>query len=85
MKPGADPIKLSSSFFFFGDKLGHFTINLFLLYVTNIQAFQRKMEKFFVSKEKSFIGSTPSKSREVDRGTHFLSQKFSFILFCRST
>jgi len=41
-------------FFFFGVKLGHFTINNFFLYVTKMQAYQRKTEKFFISKEKKF-------------------------------
>ncbi len=41
-------------FFFFGVKLGHFTINIFFLYVTKMQAYQRKTEKFFVSEEKKF-------------------------------
>ncbi len=53
----ADPIKLF--FLFFGVKLGRFTNNFFLLHATNTQAYQRKMEKFFVSEEKSFIGSGP--------------------------
>jgi len=41
-------------FFFFGIKLGHFTINNFFLYVTETQAYQWKMEKFFVTEEKKF-------------------------------
>jgi len=40
------------TFFSFGVKLGHFTINNFFLYVTKMQAYQQKMEKFFVSEEK---------------------------------
>jgi len=52
LNPGADPIKLFFlHFFFFGVKLGHFTTNLFLLYVTNMQAYQRKTEKFFIIEE----------------------------------
>jgi len=43
-----------SVFFFFGVKLGYFTINIFFLYVTKLQAYQRKTEKFFVSEEKKF-------------------------------
>jgi len=43
-----------SLFFFFGVKLGHFTINNFFLYVTKMQAYKRKTEKFFVSEEKKF-------------------------------
>jgi len=43
-----------SAFFFFGVKLGHFTIHTFFLYVTKIQAYQQKTEKFFVSEEKKF-------------------------------
>jgi len=60
IRSGANLIKLFFlRFFFFGDKLGHFTINLFLLYVTNMQVYQQKTEKFFVSKENKFyrIGS----------------------------
>jgi len=49
-----------SSFFFFRVKLGHFTINIFILYVTKMQADQQKMEKFFVSKEKKLVGSIPA-------------------------
>jgi len=41
-------------FFFFGVKLGHFTINNFFLYVMKTQAYQGKTEKFFVSEEKKF-------------------------------
>jgi len=48
-----------SVFFFFGVKLGHFTINNFFLYVTKTQAYQQKTEKFFISEEKSLVGSTP--------------------------
>jgi len=47
-----------SPFFFFSVKLGHFTINNFFLNVTKTQAYQQKMEKFFVSKEKNLVGST---------------------------
>jgi hypothetical protein len=50
-----DPTKLFFlQYFFFGVKLGHFTINNFFLYVTKMQAYQRKTEKFFVSEEKQF-------------------------------
>jgi len=45
---------LFSSYFFFGVKLGHFTINNFFLYVTKTQAYQQKTKKFFVSEEKKF-------------------------------
>jgi hypothetical protein len=48
-----------SSFFFFRINLGHFTFNTFFMYVTKTQAYHRKTEKFFVSKEKSLVGSTP--------------------------
>jgi len=48
-----------SPFFFFCVKLGHFTINNFFLYVTKMQAYQQKTEKFFVCEEKSLVGSTP--------------------------
>ncbi len=41
-------------FFFFGFKLGHFTINYFFPDVINMQAYQQKTEKFFVSEEKEF-------------------------------
>ncbi len=57
---GLDPTKLFFlHFFFFGVKLGHFTINNCFLYVTKMQAYQQKTEKFFVSEEKKFgrIGS----------------------------
>jgi hypothetical protein len=51
----ANPTKLFFlRFFFFGIKLGHFTINNFFLYVTKTQAYQRKTEKFFVIEEKKF-------------------------------
>jgi hypothetical protein len=43
-----------SVFFFFGVKLGHFNINNFILYVTKMQAYQQKTEKFFISEEKKF-------------------------------
>jgi len=43
-----------SVFFFFGIKLGHFTIYKFFLYATKTQAYQQKTEKFFVSEEKKF-------------------------------
>jgi len=43
-----------SPFFFFGVKLGDFTINNFFLYVTKMQAYQQKAEKFFVGEEKKF-------------------------------
>jgi len=49
-RSGDNPI----NFFFLP---GHFAINYFFLYATSTQAYQRKMEKFFVSEEKSFIGS----------------------------
>jgi len=41
-------------------KLDHFTIFDFFLYLINIQAYQQKTEKFFVSEEKKFhrIGYT---------------------------
>jgi len=52
---GVDPTKLFFlHFFFFGIKLGHFTVNNFFLYVSKTQAYQQKTEKFFVSKEKKF-------------------------------
>jgi len=52
---GVDPTKLFFlRFFFFGVKLGHFTINNLFSYVTKMQAYQQKTEKFFVSKEKKF-------------------------------
>ncbi len=53
--PGVDPTKLFFlRIFFFGIKLGHFTINKFFLYVTKTQAYQQKTEKFFVCEEKKF-------------------------------
>jgi len=53
--PGVDPTKLFFPvFIFFGVKLGHFTINNFFLYVTKMQAYQRKTEKFLVREEKKF-------------------------------
>jgi len=65
--PGVDPTKLFIlRFFFFGVKIGHFTINNFFQYVSKMQAYQRKMEKFFVSEEKKFgrIHSTGSAVKE---------------------
>jgi len=60
LSPGVDPTKFFFlCFFFFGVKLGHFAINNFFLYVTKMQAYQQKTEKFFVSEEKSLVGSTP--------------------------
>jgi len=56
---GADPIKL-----FFGVKLSHITINYFFLYVTNVKAYQQKMEKIFASDKKSFIGSAKGQYRQ---------------------
>ncbi len=54
-KPGVDPTKLFFlRFFFFGIKLGHFSIKIFFLYVTKTQAYQQKTEKFFSSEEKKF-------------------------------
>jgi len=52
-------VSILSNFFFFGVKLGHFTINNFFLYVTKTQAYQQKTEKFLVSEEKSLVGSIP--------------------------
>ncbi len=49
LPPRVDPTKLFFSVFFFGVKLGHFTINNVFLYVTKMQAYHRKTEKFFVS------------------------------------
>jgi len=51
------PHARSSLFSIFKVKLGHFTINEIFLYVTNMQAYQQKTEKFFVSQEKIYIGS----------------------------
>jgi len=53
--PGYDPTKLFFlCYFFFGIKLGNFAINNFFLYVTKMQAYQQKTEKFFVIEEKKF-------------------------------
>ncbi len=57
----ADPIKVFFlRYLIFSVRLGHFTICEFFLYVTNMQAYQQKMEKFSVSEEKKFyrIGYT---------------------------
>jgi hypothetical protein len=55
LAPGADTIKLFFlRFLFFDVKLGYFTINYFSL--CNKHANNQKMEKFFVSEEKRFIG-----------------------------
>jgi len=43
-------------FLIFAVKLSHFTINYFFLYIINTQTYHWKTKKFFVSKEKSFIG-----------------------------
>ena len=53
--PGANP----TNFHFFGFpifavKLGHLVVKHFFSIVTNTQAYQRKTEKIFVSKEKKF-------------------------------
>jgi len=51
----ADSLKLCFlHFLIFDVKLGHFTIFDFFLYLTNMQAYQQKTEKFFVGKEKRF-------------------------------
>ncbi len=55
LTPGVNPTKLFFlRFFFFGIKLGHFSINIFFLCVTKMQAYQQKTEKFSVSEEKKF-------------------------------
>jgi hypothetical protein len=48
-----DPIKLN--FYFFSLKLGHFKNNEIFLYVTNMQAYQKKTEKFFGCEEKKVL------------------------------
>jgi len=49
-----------SPFFFFGVKLGHFTINNFFLYVMKTQAYQQKKRKnSLLEKKKSLVGLTP--------------------------
>jgi len=50
-KSGVNPIKLFFFVCLFTIKLGHFTINYFFLYVTSMQAYQRKTEKKIVSEE----------------------------------
>jgi hypothetical protein len=78
-EPGVHPTKLFFFvFFFFGIKLGHFNINIFFLYVTKMQAYQLKTEKFFVSKKslakkKSLVGSTPGlgTGQSAARGKEF--------------
>jgi len=56
--PVANPIKLFYlPFFIFADQICLFTINDFFIYVTNTQTYQQKTEIFFVTTEKSFIGS----------------------------
>jgi len=65
---GDDPIKLLFlHFFFFGVKLGHFTINNFFLHITKMQAYQQKTEKFFVSEENKFgrIDSRTKKNLKI--------------------
>ncbi len=51
-KLGPNPTKLF--FLFFAVKLGHFTVNDFFLFVMNMQAYQRKTEKFFLANKKTF-------------------------------
>jgi hypothetical protein len=65
---------------FFAVKLCHFTINDFFLYVTNTQVYQQKTEKFFVSEEKSSIGSATGQLRDpLERqGKKYLKYKFVF-------
>jgi len=59
-KPGVDPTKLFFlRFFFFGIKLGHFTLNNFFLYVTKTQAYLQKRKNSLLAKKKSLVGSTP--------------------------
>ncbi len=50
-------------FFFFGVKLGHFTINTFFLYVTKVQAYDPKLtsekqRNSSLAKKQSLVGST---------------------------
>jgi len=60
---GVDPTKLFFlRFFLFGIKLGHFSINNFFLYVTKMQAYQQKTEKFFGSEEKKNLTLISSSS-----------------------
>jgi len=67
VRPGVDPTELFFlRFFFFGVKLGHFTINNFFLCATKMQAYQQKTEKFFVSDEKKF-GRIDSRIRQLVR------------------
>jgi len=76
---GVDPTKLFFlRFFFFGIKLGHFTIQKFFLYATKTQAYQQKTEEFFVSEEKKF--------GRIDFGLiQFKSMQFlAFGFFCNS-
>jgi hypothetical protein len=44
-----------SFFLIFAVKVGLFTILYFFLHLANMQAYQQKTEKFFVSEEKKFI------------------------------
>jgi len=60
------------NFFFFSVKLGHFTINIFFLYVTKTEAYQQKTEKIFVSEEKKF-GRIDSRSQSYQ--TFFFANK----------
>jgi hypothetical protein len=65
---GEDPIKLFFlSLLFSAVKLGHFIINEFFLYVTNMQVYHRKTEKFFVSKEKTFYRIGYRKGKLIEK------------------
>jgi len=62
-------------FFFFGVKLGHFTINNVFLCVMKTQDYQRKTEKFLGSEEKKF-GRIDSSSQFREHFTRSLFASF---------
>jgi len=79
---GVDPTKLFFlRFFFFGIKLGHFTIHNFFLFVTKTQAYQRKVEKFFISEEKKFGRIDSAVHSELNTFTLTLIQAGYGLLF----
>jgi len=60
-------------FFIFADKLGYFTINYFFPFCSKHASLPSKTENFFVSEEKSFIGSATGANF-----TNILKADFSF-------
>jgi len=87
LPPAFDPTKKKFlRFFFFGIKLGHFTINNFFLYVTKTQAYQQKTEKrkkvwyLEVPLSEFAVVEDPNPSK-AENDLHFLPFLFHLLLF----